>query len=258
MESYFAALHFADYGQYLLTSRCQKKQFERATYPEASLYLNTHLDCLLNCAHHSKDCWSHLRSLYKDLSFKGRRRLDAVYCWVLHGSTGQTGPLAYLLYYSHVHRCAITRPFSSYWEYSVWSFIRLWSDLLIPMASCQRINPPSPGEERPLQHLWSVCSSCQPSIEDNCLFKILRACDLPSMEPKRRLCFTSGSGCVREGVEVQTKEGLILIWTQLLLKVNVLLGQQNCATSMRGIELVQVVKKGVFRVFLFTLCFIYT
>lgn len=125
-----------------------------------------------------------------------------------------TGPLAYLLYYSHEHRCAITQPFSSYWEYSVWSFIRLWSDLLIPMASCQRINPPSPGEERPLQHLWSVCSSCQPSIEDNCLFKILRACDLPSMEPKRRLCFTSGSGCVQEGVEVQTKEGLILIWTQ--------------------------------------------
>lgn len=53
---------------------------------------------------------------------------------------------------------------------------------------------PPPREERLLHHLWSVCSSCQPSIEDNCLFQILRACDLPSIEPKKRLCFTSGWG----------------------------------------------------------------
>lgn len=112
---------------------------------------------------------------------------------------GKLNPRALLLHYSSVYRRAIARTVSSYWGCSVWSFIGLWSDLLIPMASCWWINPPSPWEERPLQHLWSVCSSCQPSIEDNCLFKILRACDLPSMEPKRRLCFTSGSRWVQEG-----------------------------------------------------------
>ncbi|KAI4807931.1 hypothetical protein KUCAC02_027703, partial [Chaenocephalus aceratus] len=33
-----------DYGQYVLTSICQEKQREHATHPEASLFLNPHLD----------------------------------------------------------------------------------------------------------------------------------------------------------------------------------------------------------------------
>lgn len=56
----------ADDGQYFLTSLCQEKQQEQATHPEASLYLNTHLDSALGCAHHSKGCWSHRGTQNKD------------------------------------------------------------------------------------------------------------------------------------------------------------------------------------------------
>lgn len=53
-------------------------------------------------------------------------------------------------------------------------------------------SPPQPGEERPLNHLQSVCSYCQSSIEDNCLFQILRACDLPSIEKEVMFHFRLG------------------------------------------------------------------
>lgn len=50
----------------------KKNSKRKTTYPEASLYLNTHLDWLLNFAHHSKDSWSHLRSQYKDVALETR------------------------------------------------------------------------------------------------------------------------------------------------------------------------------------------
>lgn len=49
----------------------QKKQPEQATHPEASLYLNTHLDSVLCCVHHSKGCWSLHRTRRKTLSLHG-------------------------------------------------------------------------------------------------------------------------------------------------------------------------------------------
>lgn len=48
----------------------KKNSRRKTTHPEASLYLNTQLDWLLNFAHHSKDCWSHLRSQYKDVALE--------------------------------------------------------------------------------------------------------------------------------------------------------------------------------------------
>lgn len=82
----------AGYGQYVLASLCQETQQEQAAHPEAALYLNTHLDSVLGCAHHSKGCWSHHRTRHKDWpahcswdeSFKGTTRSNAVF--LLSGS----------------------------------------------------------------------------------------------------------------------------------------------------------------------------
>lgn len=76
-----------------------------------------------------------------------------------------------MIFHTYLHRPMITQPSPWFSEIRLWGpspgYGVTWS-LLWPLVS--GLIPPPPGEERPLQHLWSVCSSCQPSIEDNCLF----------------------------------------------------------------------------------------
>lgn len=67
---YSSIAYKVDYGKKkkkILVPLRQKKQPEQATHPEASLYLNTHLDSVLGCVHHSKGCWSLHRTRCKDI-----------------------------------------------------------------------------------------------------------------------------------------------------------------------------------------------
>lgn len=85
----------------------KKNSKRKTTYAEGSLYLNTHLDWLLNFAHHSKDCWSHLRSQYKVVALETRvskegegRMLYAVwFCAVALGN------LDLMLCFCFIHVC---------------------------------------------------------------------------------------------------------------------------------------------------------
>lgn len=89
----------ADYGQYVLTSICQEKQREQAAHPEASLFLNPHLDSALG-AYHSKGCWSHRRTQHKDIVPETRASKEQqgqtlyFYSRVLGCTAGQAGPHA--------------------------------------------------------------------------------------------------------------------------------------------------------------------
>lgn len=128
----------------------KKNSKSKTTYPEASLYLNTHLDWLLNFAHHSKDCWSHLRSQYKDVTLETRALKEGEDGTLLAGwfCAVALGKLVLFLFDTRVYKRVIIQPLSTYWECSVWSFIRLWSDLLLPMVSCQWINPLNPQKKK--------------------------------------------------------------------------------------------------------------
>lgn len=141
-----------------------KKQQEQTTHPEASLYLNTHLDCLLGQARHSKDRWSHYRTQYKDIvllmrASKEQKKSNVVFVLSSSGPHCEASRTSCNVLMIFAHVCAQTCDHSAviplFREWSVGSFTWLCGDLVIPQAPCQWINP-QPQEKKDLGNTYKA------------------------------------------------------------------------------------------------------
>lgn len=235
----------------------KKNSKRKTTYAEASLYLNTHLDWLLNFAHHSKDCWSHLRSQYKDVALEpgaskegeGRMLHAVCFCAVA------LGKLDLVLCVCSIHVRIDVWSLSHCPECSVWSFIRLWSDLLFPMASCQWINPPNPQKKK------DPCNTYEAFVLPVSLqlriIVSLRSCGpviCHPWSPKGGYVSPQVVGVCRRGWGAD-KGRLDIDLITNSVKMNAT-GVELCNTPecLQGIKLIKVIQKSVF----FTQSFIYT
>lgn len=145
----------ADDGQYFLTSLCQEKQQEQATHPEASLYLNTHLDSALGLRapqQRLEPSWNpKQRRCSCNESLKATTRSNTVFLFLGLGPHCQASRTSCdgksrMTFHTYLHRPMITQPSPWYSE------IRLWG--------------PSPGYGVTWSLLWPLVSGLIPHPQE--------------------------------------------------------------------------------------------